>query len=110
MASGSSRRRPEPGGFLRLAIPAYRLPAEVVEQDIANVTALGVEISTGAPIRDLEALRAEGYDAVLVATGTPASRPLGVPGERLDGVFAGVDFLRDVNAGTRRPTWRESGS
>ena len=90
---------PEPGGFLRQAIPAYRLPAEVVEQDIANVTGLGVNISTGTPIRDLEALKADGYDAVLVATGTPRSTPLGVPGERLDGVFAGVDFLRDVNAG-----------
>jgi heterodisulfide reductase subunit A len=89
----------EPGGFLRQAIPTYRLPAEVVEQDIANVTALGVDISTGTPIRDLEALKADGYDAVLVATGTPQSTSLGVPGERLDGVLAGVDFLRSVNAG-----------
>ncbi len=89
----------EPGGFLRLAIPAYRLPAEVVEQDIANVTALGVEISTGTTVRDLDALRAEGYDAVLVATGTPASRTLGVRGEDLNGVLAGVDFLCDVRAG-----------
>ena len=89
----------EPGGFLRQAIPAYRLPAEAVERDIANVTAIGVEISTGVAIHDLEALRADGYDAVLVASGTPESRSLGVPGERLDGVLAGVDVLRDVRAG-----------
>jgi heterodisulfide reductase subunit A-like polyferredoxin len=87
------------GGFLRLAIPGYRLPTEVVEQDIANVTALGVEISTGTPVLDLEDLRADGYDAVLLATGTPQSKPLGVPGEHLDGVLAGVDFLREVKAG-----------
>jgi heterodisulfide reductase subunit A len=89
----------EPGGFLRLAIPAYRLPPEVVELDVANVTALGVEISTGTLVRDLEVLRADGYDAILVATGTPQSRALDVPGVRLDGVLAGVDFLCDVKAG-----------
>jgi heterodisulfide reductase subunit A len=87
---------PVAGGFLRLAIPAYRLPSEVVDQDISNVTAMGVEISTGTPIRDLEALKADGYDAVLVATGTPHSKPLGVQGDRLDGVLAGVDFLRSA--------------
>ncbi len=87
---------PVAGGFLRLAIPGYRLPVEVVEQDIANVTALGVEISTGTPIQDLNALKAEGYDAILVTTGTPRSRPLGVPGERLRGVVSGVGFLGET--------------
>ena len=57
---------PEPGGFLRHAIPAFRLPAEVVDRDIANLTAIGVVITTGTPVRDLAALRADGYDAVLV--------------------------------------------
>jgi heterodisulfide reductase subunit A len=90
---------PVAGGFLRLAIPAYRLPPEVVDEDIANVTAIGVQISTGMPIRDLEGLRADGYDAVLVATGTPHSKPLGVPGDHLDGVLAGVSFLRSAKLG-----------
>jgi heterodisulfide reductase subunit A-like polyferredoxin len=90
---------PQPGGFLRLAIPAYRLPPEVVERDIANVTAIGVEIVTNARVDDLEALRAEGFDAVLLATGTPRSTPLGIPGEELDGVFSGLEFLRDVKLG-----------
>ena len=90
---------PKAGGFLRLAIPAYRLPTEVVERDIANVTALGVEIATNAPVNDLEALHGEGYDAVLLATGTPLSTKLGVPGDRIDGVLSGVDFLRAVKLG-----------
>ncbi len=90
---------PKAGGFLRLAIPAYRLPTEVVERDIANVTALGVEIETDARVDDLEALHAAGYDAVLLATGTPRSTRLGVPGDRLDGVLSGVDFLRAVKLG-----------
>jgi heterodisulfide reductase subunit A-like polyferredoxin len=87
----------EAGGFLRHAIPTYRLPQEVVEQDIRNVTALGVEIATGTPVQELEALKADGYDAVLVATGTPISTGLGVPGE--ERALGGLDFLRDVRLG-----------
>jgi heterodisulfide reductase subunit A len=87
---------PEPGGFLRLAIPAYRLPAEVVAKDIKNVTDIGVELVTNSPVRDLLALRRDGFDAVLVATGTPRSTSLGIPGEHRQGVLGGVEFLRDV--------------
>ena len=90
---------PVAGGFLRLAIPAYRLPAEVVEQDISNVTALGVEIATNSPVSDVEALRRDGFDAVLVATGTQASTSLNVPGENLDGVVPGLKFLRTTKLG-----------
>jgi heterodisulfide reductase subunit A len=90
---------PKAGGFLRLAIPAYRLPPEVVEQDIANVTALGVEIAVSTPVEDLAALHDEGYQAVLLATGTPLSTGLGVPGDQVDGVLSGVAFLRAVKLG-----------
>ena len=85
---------PVAGGFLRLAIPAYRLPPEVVEQDISNVTAIGVEIATDSPVSDLEALHKSGFDAVLVATGTQASSSMKLPGETLDGVVSGLRFLR----------------
>ncbi len=85
------------GGFLRHALPTYRLPQEVVEQDIANVTSLGVEIVTSTRVDDLEALKAEGYDAVLLATGTPLATSLGVPGEESSGVFTGLDYLRQVS-------------
>ena len=91
---------PVPGGFLRQAIPVYRLPQEVVERDIANVTALGVEIVTNTRVENLAALKAEGYDAILVATGTPRATSLEVPGERLAGVMSGLDFLRDVRYDT----------
>jgi heterodisulfide reductase subunit A-like polyferredoxin len=87
---------PEPGGYLRLAIPSYRLPADVVERDIDNVRALGVEILTGTPVHDLAALKDEGYDAVLLATGTPRSSALGVPGEDRLGVLGGTEFLRRI--------------
>jgi NADPH-dependent glutamate synthase beta subunit-like oxidoreductase len=88
-----------PGGFLRLAIPSYRLPIKVVERDIDNVRAIGVEIATSSPVRDLAALHAHGFDAVLVATGTHRSANLGVPGEDRLGVVGGIDFLRAVKLG-----------
>ncbi len=94
---------PVPGGALRLAIPSYRLPAEVVERDIANVSDAGVEIVTGTRIDDLAALKREGYDAVLVATGTPIPAPLGVPGEDLEGVTSALSFLRDIKLGAPTP-------
>ncbi len=88
-----------PGGFLRLAIPSYRLPIEVVERDIDNVRAIGVEIATNSPVRDLAALHDDGFDAVLVATGTHRSTNLGVPGQDRLGVVGGIDFLRQVKLG-----------
>ena len=87
------------GGFLRLAIPAYRLPPEVVDQDISNVTGIGVEIATNSPVSDLAALHDEGFEAVLLATGTQRSTPLGVPGDDAPGVTTGVDFLVGVKLG-----------
>ena len=91
---------PEAGGALRLGIPSYRLPVEVVEADIANLTAAGVEIETNHPVGDLGALREEGYDAVVVATGTPVPARLGVPGEAtLEGVHSALGFLRDIKLG-----------
>ncbi len=90
----------EPGGFLRYALPTYRLPQDVVEQDIRNVTALGVEIATETPVRDPDALKLDGFDAVLLAMGTPLSTGMGVPGEELGGVMGGLDFLRDLRHGT----------
>lgn len=88
-----------PGGFLRHALPAYRLPDHVVDDDISNVTALGVQILTDTRITDVETLRQKGFDAVLVATGTPVATPLGVPGEDASGVLSGLDFLHAVRTG-----------
>ena len=90
---------PEPGGALRLSIPSYRLPAEVVERDVANVTAIGVEIRTNTKVESIEDLKRQGFDAVLLATGTNESMRLGVTGEELGGVTSALDFLRAVKLG-----------
>jgi len=88
---------PEPGGALRLAIPSYRLPVEVVERDIANLRNAGVEIQTRSKVDDLGALRRDGFDAVVVATGTPLPAKLRVPGEDdVPGVLPALGFLRDI--------------
>ncbi|MEZ5126096.1 MAG: FAD-dependent oxidoreductase [Thermoleophilia bacterium] len=87
------------GGMLRLGIPAYRLPNAVVDDDIANLTAIGVDIETGTRIGDVRQLQRDGYDAVLVAAGTHRSMNLGVPGESLPGVETALAFLRAVKLG-----------
>jgi heterodisulfide reductase subunit A-like polyferredoxin len=89
----------QPGGMLRLALPPYRLPNEVVDQDVANVTAAGVEIATNTPVKDLAALKADGYDAILVAVGTHQATKLRVPGEELPGVLRAADFLKAAKLG-----------
>ncbi len=91
----------EAGGMLRSSLPDYRLPKDVVDRDIRNVTALGVEIRTSAPVESLSRLRQEGYDAVLVAIGTPKPRKLMVPGEELPGVLSGIEFLAEVLCGQK---------
>lgn len=88
-----------PGGMLRLAIPEYRLPKAVVDRDIKNVTALGVEMETGVRVNNPAQLKEQGFDAVFMATGTHGTRKLQVEGENLDGVVTSMDFLREVNPG-----------
>ncbi len=89
------------GGMLRLGIPSYRLPREVIEREIAEIARLGVEFQTNTRVGrdiDLERLWAT-YDAVFVATGAYRSKPLEIAGEAEPGVRAGLEFLKAVNAG-----------
>ncbi len=88
-----------PGGMLTLGIPAYRLPKDVVARDIKNVTALGVEIETGVRMENLAELKSQGFEAVFVAVGLQGPAKMRVPGEDLNGVLYGVDFLRRLNLG-----------
>jgi len=89
------------GGSLAEAIPAYRLPRNILEREIRCLGAMGVEFETGRRIakEDFETLKSQGYRAILFAIGAHRSRPLGVPGEELQGVVSGLEFLRKVNLG-----------
>jgi len=93
-----------PGGMLRVGIPDYRLPKHLVDEEVAAIKRLGVEILTGKALgRDfsIESLRRDGFDAILVATGAHKGGKLRVPGEDARGVVDAVGFLRRVNLGER---------
>jgi NADPH-dependent glutamate synthase beta subunit-like oxidoreductase len=93
-------REAELGGMLRLGIPAYRLPRQVLERDIDIIRQLGVEFRTNAQVdaTAIETLRQE-YDAVFVATGAHQAMGLNVPNDDAQGVVRGLDFLHQVNLG-----------
>jgi formate dehydrogenase (NADP+) beta subunit len=93
-----------PGGMLRLGIPEYRLPRELIKLEINAILNLGVELKLGMRLgRDLSMsdLRRQGFRAIFLAPGAQRSRDLEIPGADLDGVLKGVDFLLNVNMGYR---------
>ncbi|MHA1729597.1 MAG: NAD(P)-binding protein [Promethearchaeota archaeon] len=90
------------GGMLAVGIPDYRLPRDVLKDEINAIKSLGVEIKLNTPIgKDLtiKSLLKQGYKAVLISTGAHKSMKLNIDGEDLEGVYHGVNFLRDVNLG-----------
>jgi heterodisulfide reductase subunit A len=93
------------GGMLRVGIPDYRLPPEVLDREIGYLLKTGIEVRTGQRLgRDfsLESLQAEGFNAVLLAIGAHLGLAAGIPGEnQSQGVKNAVDWLRQVNLGER---------
>ncbi len=87
------------GGMMRLGIPEFRLPRDVLEREIAEIQAAGVEMKASCRVESLDALFQEGYDAVFAAIGAGRSRSMGIRGEDAAAVLNGTDFLRDVNLG-----------
>ncbi|MGO8689467.1 MAG: NADH-ubiquinone oxidoreductase-F iron-sulfur binding region domain-containing protein [Thermoguttaceae bacterium] len=93
---GSAR----PGGMLVQAIPAYRLPREIVAREVRMIENMGVELLTNVWLGEdftLEVLRAEGYDAVFLGVGAPQGIKLAMPGEDAQGVADALAFLRTYN-------------
>lgn len=89
-----------PGGLLVQAIPAYRLPRETLFREIRMIEGLGVEIETGKKLgRDFSCddLRANGYEAIFLATGAAGSVTLGLQGEEGPGVVQSLPFLQQYN-------------
>ena len=79
----------EPGGMLRYGIPDFRLPRDIIREEIQNILRLGISFKSGVNVGvdiSLESLM-EDFDAVLVASGCYESMKLGVPGENLAGVY-----------------------
>jgi len=92
---------PELGGMLKITIPLFRLPKDIVDRDIKNVTALGVEYETNRKIDNLKKLKEKGFDAVFISAGTHEARRFKVEGSNLEGIIGCLDFLKEVNLGKK---------
>jgi len=94
---------PEPGGMLRVGIPDYRLPKDILEKDIKYIQRLGVTIKTNARVGEQVALSdlQRDYQAVFIATGAHESLKLEIPGIKTSGVIAGIDLLQARNLGQK---------
>jgi len=87
---------PVPGGMMRVGIPSYRLPYDLVQKEIDDILALGVELKLNHRVDDAMALLQDGYDAVFVAVGAHQGVRLPIPGVDLPEVTMATDFLRQV--------------
>jgi formate dehydrogenase beta subunit len=91
-----------PGGMLRLGVPEYRLPRELIRMEINAILNLGVELKLGKALGldfTLKDLTENGYEAIFLAVGAHKSRDLQIEGVELDGVLRAVDFLLNANLG-----------
>jgi len=90
------------GGMLRVGVPQYRLPMEVLDYEIKTIEQAGVDIQLNSPVGpDLtfDNLFSQSFEAVFIATGTHESRKLDIEGEELKNVFHGTRFLYNTKAG-----------
>lgn len=98
-------KQPRPGGMMRYGIPAYRLPKQTLDAEIALIESLGVRIVTGRALGvhlNLEDLKRD-FDAVYLAIGSWRATPLRIDGENTDGVWLGIQYLEQVARGTEVP-------
>jgi len=89
------------GGMMRTQIPRFRLPENVIDEEVGYVLGLGVEFRAGQRIDSLRDLVAQGWDAVFVGSGAPRGRDIDVPGraEAAAHVHIGIDWLASVSFG-----------
>ncbi len=92
------------GGMLRVGVPNYRLPPEIIEQDINHIKSYGVNIKTNTPVGDsglsLEQLRKE-FHAIYLGVGLQKSRKLNIEGEDLENIEYAIDFLKKCSLGEK---------
>src|SRR5690606_13513305 len=87
------------GGMIRSQIPRFRLPEEVIDEEVGYITSLGPVMHLSKQVDSLKALLAEGYDAIFVGTGAPRGRDLNIPGrkEAAANIHIGIDWLSSVS-------------
>lgn len=89
------------GGMIRSQIPKFRLPEEVIDEEVGYILNLGVDFKSGVWVNSLKDILAEKYDAVFVGTGAPRGRDLNIPGrkEAAEHIHIGIDWLSSVAFG-----------
>jgi len=88
------------GGLMRYNIPAFRLPVQVLQEEIDYIVDMGVVVKYNHRIESMKALLAEGFDAVFVGTGAPRGKELKLPGRYdTENIFIGIDWLESVAFG-----------
>lgn len=88
----------KPGGLMRSNIPAFRLPEDVLMEEIDYILDMGVDLKLGTPVNSMKELLEDGYDAVFVGTGAPKGKNLNLPGreEADDNIHIGIEWLESV--------------
>ncbi|MFH1650943.1 MAG: FAD-dependent oxidoreductase [Chloroflexota bacterium] len=93
---------PVAGGMMRVGIPDYRLPPEILEGEIEEIRRVGVDIKLNTRVDDVDGLlKKQGFDAVFLAPGAHRGMKLGCEGEDCSGVLDGATFLRKANLGEK---------
>jgi NADPH-dependent glutamate synthase beta subunit-like oxidoreductase len=89
------------GGFMRTQVPRFRLPEEVIDEEVGYILGLGVEFRPGQYVGSMKSLLGEGFDAVFVGCGAPRGRELEIPGRREAAahIHLGLDWLASVHFG-----------
>jgi formate dehydrogenase (NADP+) beta subunit len=87
-----------PGGLMRINIPSFRLPGEILDEEIGIIENMGAEIRLGHRIESMKALLEEGWDAVFVGSGAPRGKDLELPGrkEAAANIHIGIEWLESV--------------
>jgi len=99
---------PKPGGWLRYGIPEYRLPNDILQKEVDNITELGVRIHYNKRLGDnlKYAELQKKYDAVILAIGSQKGTMIGVEGDDAENVFSGIDFLKEMEVTGERYNFR----
>jgi NADPH-dependent glutamate synthase beta subunit-like oxidoreductase len=94
-------KAPKAGGLMRVNIPSFRLPAQVLDEEIGYIVDMGVDVRYNTPVDSLKALLdANQYDAVFVGSGAPKGKELDIPGRHDSSqVFIGIEWLESVHFG-----------
>ena len=92
---------PRPGGLMRINIPAFRLPEQVLDEEIGYIVDMGVDVRYNTPVDSLKALLDSGeFDAVFVGSGAPKGKELDIPGRHdTDQIFIGIEWLESIHFG-----------